>query len=97
MPAGRQASYFAGAARGPGAAASRACGRAPAAGPGALLGRRLRVALHTVPPLARPPWPAGGNKRDKQGSVAIRQPYLRVIGFQEDVLNGDTARRPTFT
>jgi hypothetical protein len=29
--------------------------------------------------------------------VAIRQPYLRVVGFQEDVLNGDSARRPTFT
>ena len=40
---------------------------------------------------------AGGNQRDKAGAVAIRQPYLRVIGFQEDVLNGDTARRPTFT
>lgn len=39
----------------------------------------------------------GGNQRDKGGAVAIRQPYLRVIGFQEDVLNGDTARRPTFT
>ena len=40
---------------------------------------------------------AGGNQRDKAGAVAIRQPYLRVIGFQEDVLNGDTARRPTFS
>ncbi|PSC72741.1 DNA replication licensing factor MCM5 [Micractinium conductrix] len=39
----------------------------------------------------------GGNQRDKAGAVAIRQPYLRVIGFQEDVLNGDTARRPTFS
>eukprot|EP00887_Chlorella_sp_A99_P001470 scaffold8.g1470.t1 len=40
---------------------------------------------------------SGGNKRDKAGAVAIRQPYLRVVGFQEDVLNGDTARRPTFS
>lgn len=49
-------------------------------------------------PPSRPPCPfAGGNQRDKAGAVAIRQPYLRVIGFQEDVLNGDTARRPTFT
>lgn len=51
----------------------------------------------TCPPT---PWAhlcAGGNQRDKAGAVAIRQPYLRVIGFQEDVLNGDTARRPTFT
>ncbi len=51
-------------------------------------------------PAPHPPTPlygAGGNQRDKAGAVAIRQPYLRVIGFQEDVLNGDTARRPTFT
>ena len=39
----------------------------------------------------------GGNQRDKAGTVAIRQPYLRIVGFQEDVLNGDTARRPTFS
>ena len=39
---------------------------------------------------------AGGKSRDKAGAVAIRQPYLRVIGFQEDVLNGDTARTPVF-
>lgn len=43
------------------------------------------------------PCTGGGNQRDKAGAVAIRQPYLRVIGFQEDVLNGDTARRPTFS
>jgi len=39
----------------------------------------------------------GGKSRDKGGAVAIRQPYLRIVGFQEDVLNGDTARAPTFT
>jgi DNA replication licensing factor MCM5 len=36
-------------------------------------------------------------KRNGQGGVAVRQPYLRIVGFQEDVLNGDTARRPTFS
>jgi hypothetical protein len=60
----------------------------------------------TCPLLTSPPWPlrhvplspaGGGNQRDKGGAVAIRQSYLRVVGFQEDVLNGDTARRPTFT
>ena len=51
------------------------------------------VALTLLPPCT---CDAGGNQRDKAGAVAIRQPYLRVIGFQEDVLNGDTARRPTF-
>jgi len=30
-------------------------------------------------------------------TVAVRQPYLRIVGFQEDVLNGDTARKPTFS
>ena len=30
-------------------------------------------------------------------TVAVRQPYLRIVGFQEDVLNGDTARNPTFS
>ena len=39
---------------------------------------------------------AGGKSRNKAGAVAIRQPYLRVVGFQEDVLNGDTARTPVF-
>ena len=48
-------------------------------------------------PPAPPPIAGGGNQRDKGGAVAIRQSYLRVVGFQEDVLNGDTARRPTFT
>ena len=49
------------------------------------------------PPRAPPHRAGGGNQRDKGGAVAIRQSYLRVVGFQEDVLNGDTARRPTFT
>ena len=39
----------------------------------------------------------GSSKRDTAGANAVRQPYLRVVGFQEDVCNGDTARRPTFT
>lgn len=34
---------------------------------------------------------------DQSANVAVRQPYLRIVGFQEDVLNGDTARRPTFS
>jgi DNA replication licensing factor MCM5 len=38
-----------------------------------------------------------GGKPDGAGAVAVRQSYLRVVGFQEDVLNGDTARRPTFS
>lgn len=39
----------------------------------------------------------GSRKGDKSFTVAVRQPYLRIIGFQEDVLNGDTARKPTFS
>lgn len=38
-----------------------------------------------------------GKKGDKGATVAVRQPYLRIVGFQEDVLNGDTARNPTFS
>ena len=38
-----------------------------------------------------------GRKNGSSSTVALRQPYLRIVGFQEDVLNGDTARRPTFT
>ena len=56
--------------------------------------QRLAPAFCAAP--ARVP-AGGGNQRDKGGAVAIRQSYLRVVGFQEDVLNGDTARRPTFT
>jgi DNA replication licensing factor MCM5 len=40
---------------------------------------------------------AGGKRGGDKGGVAVRQPYLRIVGFQEDVLNGDTARRPTFS
>lgn len=62
------------------------------------LGRAPAVPGSPAPPHPAPPaLHAGGNSRDKAGAVAIRQPYLRVIGFQEDVLNGDTARRPTFS
>lgn len=39
----------------------------------------------------------GSKKGDQATTVAVRQPYLRIVGFQEDVLNGDTARRPTFS
>lgn len=38
-----------------------------------------------------------GSKKGDGATVAVRQPYLRIVGFQEDVLNGDTARRPTFS
>ncbi|KAK2080399.1 hypothetical protein QBZ16_000252 [Prototheca wickerhamii] len=38
-----------------------------------------------------------GRGGDRAGGAAIRQTYIRVVGFQEDVLNGDTARRPTFS
>jgi len=40
---------------------------------------------------------AGNRSGDQSKNVAVRQPYLRIVGFQEDVLNGDTARRPTFS
>jgi hypothetical protein len=67
------------------------------------MSHRRQTNINTPNP--RPPDPftltvyllQGGNQRDKAGAVAIRQPYLRVVGFQEDVLNGDTARRPTFS
>lgn len=36
-------------------------------------------------------------KGNGAAAVAVRQPYLRIVGFQEDVLNGDTARKPTFS
>ena len=39
----------------------------------------------------------GRGNKDKGGAIAVRQPYLRVVGFQENVLNGDNARAPTFT
>ncbi|KDD74918.1 mini chromosome maintenance complex MCM2/3/5 protein, partial [Helicosporidium sp. ATCC 50920] len=35
---------------------------------------------------------AGGRE-----AVAVRQPYLRIVGFQEDVLRGDGSRVPTFS
>lgn len=38
-----------------------------------------------------------GKARERAGAVALRQSYLRIVGFQEDVMNGDTARRPTFS
>lgn len=38
-----------------------------------------------------------GRTNSQNKAVAVRQPYLRIVGFQEDVLNGDTARRPVFS
>lgn len=58
---------------------------------------RVPSVASTNPRNVPAPLQSGGKQRDKAGAVAIRQPYLRVVGFQEDVLNGDTARRPTFT
>lgn len=39
---------------------------------------------------------AGGNKNDKRGAVALRQPYLRVVGLQEDSA-ADGSGAPVFT
>lgn len=34
--------------------------------------------------------------KDGKGAVAIRQPYLRVVGLEEDI-EGDSHNSPTFT
>ena len=34
--------------------------------------------------------------RDGKGGVAIKQPYLRVVGLEEDI-EGDSHNSPTFT
>lgn len=34
--------------------------------------------------------------KDGKGAVAIRQPYLRVVGLEEDI-EGDAHNSPTFT
>ena len=34
--------------------------------------------------------------KDGKGGVAIRQPYLRVVGLEEDI-EGDAHNAPTFT
>lgn len=34
--------------------------------------------------------------RDGKGAIAIKQPYLRVVGLEEDI-EGDSHNSPTFT